>query len=123
MLIQQLDSERDTNKRLQSLESRRHVDRMRGGGGTTKGNTTTSQKTSGKQEGRRCCFCASPPQNNPTIIKGWREGDDKDRGVDKAWRKLLSVATVARIAMSTTRTMEQRGAGEGGDKEEVNELT
>jgi len=62
------------------------------------------------------------PAKNATINRGWREGDNKDCGVDKAWRKLLSVATVARIAMSTTRTMEQRGAGEGGDKEEVNEF-
>ncbi len=32
---------------------------------------------------------------------------------------MLDVAAAARIAVSPTRTMEQRGTGDGGDKEEV----
>jgi hypothetical protein len=32
---------------------------------------------------------------------------------------VLDVAAVARIAVSPTRTMEQRGTGDGGDEEEV----
>jgi hypothetical protein len=32
---------------------------------------------------------------------------------------VLDVAAAARIAMSPTRTMEQRGTGDGGDEEEV----
>ncbi len=31
------------------------------------------------------------------------------------------MAAVARIAVSATRTMEQRGTGDGGNKEEVND--
>ncbi len=34
---------------------------------------------------------------------------------------MLDVAAAARIAMSPTRTMEQRGTGDGGDKEEVDD--
>ncbi len=33
---------------------------------------------------------------------------------------MLDVAAAARIAVSPTRTMEQRGTGDGGDEEEVN---
>ncbi len=33
---------------------------------------------------------------------------------------MLDMAAVARIAVSPTRTMEQRGMGDGGDEEEVN---
>ncbi len=32
---------------------------------------------------------------------------------------MLDVAAAARIAVSPTRTMEQRGTGDGGDEEEV----
>ena len=35
---------------------------------------------------------------------------------------MLNMAVAARIAVSTTRTMEQRGTSDGGDKEEVDEL-
>jgi hypothetical protein len=34
---------------------------------------------------------------------------------------MLDVAAAARIAVSPTRTMEQRGTGDGGNKEEVND--
>ncbi len=34
---------------------------------------------------------------------------------------MLDVAAAARIAMSPTRTMEQRGKGDGGDEEEVDD--
>ncbi len=34
---------------------------------------------------------------------------------------VLDVAAVARIAVSSTRTMEQRGTGDGGNKEEVDD--
>ncbi len=34
---------------------------------------------------------------------------------------MLDVAAAARIAVSLTRTMEQRGTGEGGDEEEVDD--
>ncbi len=34
---------------------------------------------------------------------------------------MLDVAAAARIAVSPTRTMEQRGTGDGGDKEEVDD--
>ncbi len=36
---------------------------------------------------------------------------------------MLNVVAAARIAMSPTRTMEQRGTGDGGDEEEVNNHT
>ncbi len=36
---------------------------------------------------------------------------------------MLNVAVVARIAVSPTRTMEQRGMGDGGKEEEVNDHT
>jgi hypothetical protein len=34
---------------------------------------------------------------------------------------VLDVAAAARIAVSPTRTMEQRGTGDGGNEEEVND--
>jgi hypothetical protein len=34
---------------------------------------------------------------------------------------VLNVAAAARIAMSPTRTMEQRGTGDGGDEEVVDD--
>ncbi len=34
---------------------------------------------------------------------------------------MLDVAVAARIAVSPTRTMEQRGTGDGGDEEEVDD--
>ncbi len=34
---------------------------------------------------------------------------------------MLNVAAAARIAVSPTRTMEQRGMGDGGDEEEVDD--
>ncbi len=34
---------------------------------------------------------------------------------------MLDVAAAARIAVSPTRTMEQRGTGDGGDEEEVDD--
>jgi hypothetical protein len=36
---------------------------------------------------------------------------------------VLDVAAAARIAVSPTRTMEQRGMGDGGEEEEVNNHT
>ncbi len=33
---------------------------------------------------------------------------------------MLDMAAAAKIAVSPTRTMEQRGTGDGGDEEEVN---
>ncbi len=56
---------------------------------------------------------AESPAKKATINRGWQEGDDGDHGVDKA--------VAARIAVSPTRTMEQRGMGDGGNKEEVND--
>ena len=34
---------------------------------------------------------------------------------------MLDVAAAGRIAVSPTRTMEQRGTGDGGDEEEVDD--
>jgi hypothetical protein len=36
---------------------------------------------------------------------------------------MLDVAAAVRIAVSPTRMMEQRGTGDGGDEEEVNDHT
>jgi hypothetical protein len=35
---------------------------------------------------------------------------------------VLDVAAVARIAVSTTRTMEQRGTGDGGNMKEIKDF-
>jgi hypothetical protein len=60
--------------------------------------------------------------NQQGLARGRRRGPWGGRGPEPGGN-VLNVAAAARIAVSPTRTMEQRGTGDGGNKEEVDDQT